>query len=174
MHSCVIQWYSIVYLTYVLFDLQGTCLRWWTAKGKEPANDYARNLCCVYLSHKARAWLDLYLLQLSKRNEGQYWHFTWASIKKLRNLSSECVSAEGSVDCKTCDYPLTRGSIHAQAKVNLELERIPVELSDLISLRIHLWRGLLCLVANSVQFMVLLLMCLTAVCTLLPRLPSQA
>ncbi len=86
--------------------------------------------------------------------------------------------------CKTCDYALRRGKLPAQAKVNkLNLEDIPIELSDLNPLEVRL-------LSLRIPFMKMVaLPCgkqraihgpavnvptdLTPVCTLLPRLPSQ-
>jgi hypothetical protein len=86
--------------------------------------------------------------------------------------------------CKTCHNALKRGVLPAQAKANnLDLEDIPVELSDLNSLEIRL-------ISLRIPFMKMVaLPCgkqraihgpavnvptdLTPVCTLLPRLPSQ-
>ena len=87
--------------------------------------------------------------------------------------------------CKTCDYALRRGRMPAQSKANkLDLENIPTELSDLSPLE----ERLICL---RIPFMKMVaLPCgkqraihgpavnvptdLTPMCTLLPRLPSQA
>ena len=86
--------------------------------------------------------------------------------------------------CKTCDNPLKRGKLPAQAKANnLDLEDIPSELSDLNSLEVRF-------ISLRIPFMKMVaLPCgkqraihgpavnvptdLTPVCTLLPRLPSQ-
>jgi DNA replication protein DnaC len=99
---------------------------------------------------------------------------------------SERTSAKDKVwICKTCDYALRRGRMPAQAIANkLDLEDTPTELSDLNPLE----ERLICL---RIPFMKMVaLPCgkqraihgpavnvptdLTPVCTLLPRLPSQA
>ena len=99
---------------------------------------------------------------------------------------SVCTSAKDKVwVCKTCDFALRRGKIPAQAKANkLDLEDIPTELSDLYPLEE-------CLISLRIPFMKMVaLPCgkqhaihgpavnvpidLTPVCTLFPRLPSQA
>ena len=86
--------------------------------------------------------------------------------------------------CKTCHNALKRGLLPAQAKANnLDLDDVPVELSDLNPLEIRL-------ISLRIPFMKMVaLPCgkqraihgpavniptdLTSVCTLLPRLPSQ-
>ena len=86
--------------------------------------------------------------------------------------------------CKTCDNALKRGKLPAQAKANnLDLEDIPLELSDLNSLEVRF-------ISLRIPYMKMVaLPCgkqrtvhgpavnvptdLTPVCTLLPRLPSQ-
>ena len=86
--------------------------------------------------------------------------------------------------CKTCHNVLKRGTLPAQAKANnLELDDIPVDLSDLNPLEVRL-------ISLRIPFMKMVaLPCgkqraihgpavnvptdLTPVCTLLPRLPSQ-
>ena len=87
--------------------------------------------------------------------------------------------------CKTCDYALRRGRVPAQAKANkLDLEDIPVELSDLnpledrlLSLRIPFMKmvALPCGKQRAIHGPAVNVPTdLTPMCTLLPRLPSQA
>lgn len=87
--------------------------------------------------------------------------------------------------CKTCDYALRRGRMPAQSKANnLNLEDIPTELSDLnaleerlISLRIPFMKmvALPCGKQRAIHGPAVNVPTdLTPVCTLLPRLPSQA
>ena len=97
-----------------------------------------------------------------------------------------CTSAKDKVwVCKTCDYALRRGRMPAQAKANnLDLDEIPTELSDLnplearlISLRIPFMKmvALPCGKQRAIHGPAVNIPTdLTPVCTLLPRLPSQA
>ena len=96
---------------------------------------------------------------------------------------SVCTSAKDKVwVCKTCDYALRRGRVPAQAKAN-KLD-VPVELSDLnpleqrlISLRIPFMKmvALPCGKQRAIHRPAVNVPTdLTPVCTLLPRLPSQA
>ena len=83
--------------------------------------------------------------------------------------------------CKTCHNALKRGVLPAQAKANnLDLDSIPVELSDLNALEVRL-------ISLRIPFMKMVALPCgkqraihgpavnipTDVCTLLPRLPSQ-
>ena len=111
-------------------------------------------------------------------------------VSKYDRAPSEFVAPE-SVNvqdkqwiCKTCHNAFKRGVLRAQAKANnLDLDNIPVELSDLNPLEIHL-------ISLRIPFMKMVaLPCgkqqaihgpavnvptdLTPICTLLPRLPSQ-
>ena len=94
---------------------------------------------------------------------------------------SEFVSAQDKQwICKTCHNALKRGVLPAQAKANnLNLDNIPVELSDLNPLEV-------CLISLRIPFMKMVALVatihgpavnvptdLTPVCTLLPRFPSQ-
>ena len=100
-------------------------------------------------------------------------------------IVSESVRLQGKQwICKTCHNALKRGILPAQAKSNnLELDNIPLELSDLNPLEVRL-------ISLRIPFMKMVaLPCgkqraihgpavnvptdLTPVCTLLPRLPSQ-
>ena len=99
---------------------------------------------------------------------------------------SVCTSAKDKIwVCKTCDYVVRWGTVPAQAKANkLDLEDIPVELSNLNALEQQL-------ISLQIPFMKMVaLLCgkqraihgpavnvptdFTPVCTLLPRLSSQA
>ena len=96
------------------------------------------------------------------------------------------VSVKGEVwVCKTCHFTLQTGKMPAQAKANtLELEDIPPEVSDLNSLEVRL-------ISLRIPFMKMVALSsgkqrairgpavnvptdLQPICSLLPRLPSQA
>lgn len=138
--------------------------------------DYTCN-CCHRL---------MYRKTVKKFSCDKYTKMSGDLLRVLFPPESELVSAETRVwICKTCDYTLKRGKMPAQAKANnMDLVDIPAVLSDLNPMEVRL-------ISLRIPFMKMVaLPCgkqraihgpavnvptdLHHVCTLLPRLPSQA
>ena len=114
----------------------------------------------------------------------QFKEFNYAKAPSEFIMPKSASAQDKQWICKTCHSALKRGVLPAQAKANsLNLDDIPVELSDLNPLEIRL-------ISLRIPFMKMVaLPCgkqraihgpavnvptdLTPVCTLLPRLPSQ-